>query len=342
MDNERFKIIGFYVLLGVVFLVVLMMFLPFLKLLAMAAILAVLFMPIHRRIVTRFKSETWGSVVSLILLILIIGIPLVIIGQMLFTELFNALSSLKESGSTFDKATFYQYVPDKIKPLVEGLTRDLGQKISSFAGNAVAGFTNILSNLAGFVLSIFLVFFSTYYLMLDGKRIKKYFNDIFPLSEEHENRLITRLEAAVNGVVKGQFLVALIQGSVATCGFLIFNVPNPFLWGMLTVLAALVPNVGTSLSLIPAILYLFISGQTGNAIGLAIWGVLAVGMIDNIVSPRLVGSRMQLHPLLVLLSVVGGLQLFGIIGFLLGPIIMAMFVALLEIYRTDLKKYLGK
>lgn len=337
MNNQRIQAISFYVLLGVALLVVLMMFLPFLKLLALAAILAVLFMPIHKRITARFKSETWGSVVSLILLILIIGVPLFIIGQMLFSELFNALNSLRQNGSTFDRATIAHYVPESLKPIVEGISQDLGQKISGLAGSAVASFTNIVSNLAGFALSVFLVFFATYYLMLDGGRIKKYINDIFPLSEEHENRLIAKLEAAVNGVVKGQFLVALIQGIVATVGFIIFGVPNPFLWGMLTVLAALVPNIGTALSLVPAVLYLLVSGQTGHAVGLAIWGALAVGTIDNIVSPRLVGSRVQLHPLLVLLSVIGGLQLFGFIGFLLGPIITAVFVTMLDIYKSEMK-----
>ncbi len=99
------------------------------------------------------------------------------------------------------------------------------------------------------------------------------------------------------------------------------------------------PSVGTALALTPAVIYLLITGNTGNAIGLAIWGALAVGMIDNFLGPKLVGSRTKLHPLLVLMSVLGGIQLFGFLGFLLGPIVMAIFVALVEIYRTDFKSY---
>jgi predicted PurR-regulated permease PerM len=118
-------------------------------------------------------------------------------------------------------------------------------------------------------------------------------------------------------------------------------VPNPLLWGSFTVLAALVPNVGTSLSLVPAVLYLFMMDRTGAGIGMAIWGALAVGLIDNVVSPRLIGAQAKLHPVLVLFSVLGGLQLFGFLGFLIGPIIMSMFVVLIEVYSVDLKKYLS-
>jgi predicted PurR-regulated permease PerM len=133
--------------------------------------------------------------------------------------------------------------------------------------------------------------------------------------------------------------MAIIQGVVAMIGFTIFGVPQPLLWGLFTVMAALVPNVGTSLSLIPAVIYLLVTGHIGAGIGLAVWGMLAVGLIDNLLSPRLIGSRIQLHPLLVLLSVIGGLQFFGFLGFLIGPILLAVFVAMVDIYRSDFKKY---
>jgi predicted PurR-regulated permease PerM len=140
-------------------------------------------------------------------------------------------------------------------------------------------------------------------------------------------------------VVKGSFLTALVQGVIATIGFFIFGVPVPLLWGLFTVLAALVPTIGTALSLVPAVIYLLVTGETGNAIGLAIWGAVAVGLVDNFVGPKIVGSRTQLHPVLVLLSVLGGIQVFGLLGFLIGPIVMAIFVALIDMYRTDFKSY---
>ncbi len=173
------------------------------------------------------------------------------------------------------------------------------------------------------------------------EEFKEVLKDISPISSDHEDKLIDRIVAAVNGVVKGSFLVALAQGAIATIGFLIFGVPEPFLWGLFTVVAALVPTVGTALSLVPAIIYLLITGNTPQAIGLIIWGAAAVGLVDNFLGPKLIGTSTKLHPVLVLLSIIGGLQFFGILGFLIGPILLAIFVALTDMYRKDFKEYLS-
>ena len=124
---------------------------------------------------------------------------------------------------------------------------------------------------------------------------------------------------------------------IATIGFYIFGVPEPLLWGAFTVVAALVPTVGTSISLIPAVVYLAVTGNSGAAIGLTIWGVVAVGLIDNFLGPKLIGGSTKLHPVLVLIAIIGGIQLFGILGFLIGPIIMAIFIAMLEMFRSDFR-----
>jgi predicted PurR-regulated permease PerM len=137
--------------------------------------------------------------------------------------------------------------------------------------------------------------------------------------------------------VKGSFLVALSQGIVASIGFYIFGVPEPLLWGAFTVIVALVPTVGTSLSIVPAVIYLAVTGHSGAAIGMGVWGALAVGLIDNFLGPKLVGRSTKLHPVLVLIAIVGGIQLFGILGFLIGPIIMAIFIAMLDMYRSDFR-----
>ena len=113
--------------------------------------------------------------------------------------------------------------------------------------------------------------------------------------------------------------------------------PNPVLWGLVAALAALIPGIGTALILIPAIGYLFFTGSTGAAIGLLIWGVVAVGLIDNFLGPMLVNRGVKIHPFLILLSIFGGLSFFGPVGFVLGPLIIALVFALLEIYRAPKK-----
>lgn len=340
--QQRLQIIGFYILLAVAALLVLMMWLPFLKLLALGAILAILFLPVHNNLIKRTHSETLAAWLTIVLILLIVIVPLYLIGHLLFNELVSLYGQYGRGGMTLDQNAIVQNLPQALQDIAARFFGDLSGKLSAFAGNTFAGITGILSNIANFFISFVLVFFTVFYLLKDGSGLKKYFNSIFPLSAEHENLLVNKLELAISGVVKGQFLVALSQGAVGTVGFLIFGVPQPFLWGAFTVLAALIPTFGTSLALIPAVLYLFITGHTGAGIGMAVWGAAAVGTIDNFLAPRFIGSRTKLHPLMVLFGVIGGIQLFGYIGFLLGPIFMAVFMTLLDIYRSDLQEYIKK
>lgn len=340
MTNQRQQTIAFFLLLGLTALLVLLVWLPFLKLLALGAILAVLFFPIHRRLAAEIKSEAWAALLTIILILLIVMVPLYLVGQALFGEIYNLYSQYKQGGLLIDKTAIIHSLPLQLQDWAVKFSADLAQKVSVFAADAFTGMTAVVSNVANFVLSLVLVFFTVYYLLRDGKKIQGFFNSIFPMSRERESAFAGKITNAIAGVIKGSFIIALVQGGVATVGFLIFGVPEPFVWGIVTVLAALVPNFGTSLSLIPAVIYLFITGHTGAGIGLAIWGALAVGTIDNIISPKLIGSKSNIHPLLVLFSVIGGLQFFGYLGFLLGPILMAVFLALLDIYRQDAREYL--
>jgi len=143
---------------------------------------------------------------------------------------------------------------------------------------------------------------------------------------------LDKLERSVNSVIKGNLVVAAVQGVMCSAGFIIFGVPSPILWGMTAAVAALVPGVGTSLVIIPAILFLFLTGSVSMALGLFLWGVVAVGLIDNYLGPKLIGKNTNLHPLLVMLSVIGGLLFFGPIGFILGPLTISLFFAIVDIF----------
>jgi predicted PurR-regulated permease PerM len=342
MRPPKLQIINFSVFLLVVALLVLMVFLPFLKLVALGGVLAILFFPIYEKFLSKAKKEPLAAILTILLALLIIMIPLYLVGNLLFNEIASLYGRYKESGIVIEKSQIVEKLPLAIQSGADVILVNIGEKISNLASGAFSTITGMLSNLANFFLSFFLVLFSLYYFLRDSGKIRKFYTSVFPISTQHESALAAKLEGAINGVVKGSFLVALAQGAVATVGFLIFGVPNAFLWGAFTVIAALVPTVGTSLALIPAVLYLLITGHMGAAIGMGIWGAAAVGTIDNFISPKLISSRMRLHPLLVLLSVLGGLKMFGIFGFLLGPILVAVFVALLDIYRTDLKPELEK
>jgi predicted PurR-regulated permease PerM len=142
-----------------------------------------------------------------------------------------------------------------------------------------------------------------------------------------------RIVVSVNSVVGGTLIVALIQGVLAGIGFAIFDVPNPAVWGSFAVIAALIPTVGTALIMFPAALYLITVNQPLAAGGLILWSVLLVGGIDNIVRPKLIERQTNIHPLAVLLSVIGGIAFFGPMGFLTGPIVLSLLIELLNVYK---------
>lgn len=337
MATNKRQTITFFLLLSAVAGAVFFIWIPFLKLLALGTILAVLFSPVHQRILKKVSNESLAAFVTIGLILLIIFAPLYLLGQALFNELSALFNSYSQSGIVFSKTEFINSLPLPVQDFAVSFLSDLNLKISNIVVSAFTGVTTIFANLANFLISIILIFFTCYYLLRDGQRIKNFINSVFPLSLANKNILVEKIESAINGMIKGSFVIAIIQGAVAVVGFLIFGVPGAFLWGAFTALSALVPNLGTSLALIPAVVYLFIMGQPGEAVGMAIWGALAVGTIDNIVSPKLLGAKTKIHPLLVLFSVIGGLNFFGPLGFLLGPILMSIFLALLDIYKSNIE-----
>ena len=173
---------------------------------------------------------------------------------------------------------------------------------------------------------------SLFYFLRDGKSFTQYLKILSPLSDRQDEKILSRLFVAVNSVIKGALSIALIQGFLTGIGFWIFGVPNPVLWGSTAAIAALVPNIGTALVLVPAIGFLYLNGEVAQAIGLGIWSITAVGLIDNILGPYLINRGVKIHPLLILLSVIGGLGLFGPVGFLLGPLIISLLFALIDIH----------
>jgi predicted PurR-regulated permease PerM len=338
MNNQRLQNISFYLLLAVVGLTVVFMLVPFFTIIALGGILAVLFYPLKIKISKYVKSGTWNSLITLLLALLIIAIPVYAIGQLVFNEIISVYGQSKPALANLSRSDFINHLSGPSRAIAENIINNAGQKISDFAGNAFQSITALVGNIAGFIVSVILVVFTLYYLLRDGDKFRSFIGQVFPLSHSNETLLVEKLEMAVRGVVQGSFTVALLQGAVSTAGFYIFGVPQPLLWGAFTVLAALVPTVGTLLSLVPAILYLFLSGHTGAGIGMTIWAFLSIQGIDNFISPRLIGFKTNLHPLVTLLSILGGIGLFGYLGFLIGPILMAIFMALLDIYALDSQK----
>jgi len=324
--------------LSVVFLVLR----PFLYPLILAVIAAIVCQPLHSRLLKIFRNRNWlASLATIILIIIFVLLPLTVIGWQIFLEGEQLYFSFSDNFGASDLSSLSQTVSgwfNDFLPILPDITFDLEQYLASGLDFLRQNMGSIFSNLAKIFTSLFVFIIAFFYLLKDGPKIKQAIIKFSPLTKEDDEKIITKIVTAINSVVKGSLLVALLQGASSSLGFVIFSVPNPILWGTLAALGALVPGLGTSVVLIPIILYLYFIGHIIASIGLLIWGVLAVGLIDNFLGPLLVGRKTQLHPLLVLLSVLGGLSFFGPIGFILGPLTIALLLVLLDIYSTIIVK----
>jgi predicted PurR-regulated permease PerM len=336
-NNNKVQIYGFLFLFLVFILIVATMFFPFFKTLALAGIFAILLYPVHLEVKKKIRNESLASLVSTILFLVSVLLPLWLVGQLMFNELVEVYNKFKFGNVTFSPHEFIQKLPPNLQNVAQTLSNDLTAMVSKITGDAFALISELLSNLVGFFIATFLFIFILFYFFRDGAKIREILTKLSPLSAEYESLLFNKLELAIVGVLKGSFLVSLIQGTTATIAYLVLGMPQPLLWGAATALSSLVPTVGTSITMIPAIAYLWFTGHIGQAIALAVWGVVVVSTIDNVVGPKLIGTQTKLHPMLVLLSILGGVNIFGFLGVFFGPIIVAVFVALLEIYLNDLK-----
>lgn len=336
MKDKSIQTISFFVLLLVFAGLTIMLVWPFIQLIAMAGILAVLFLPIYDFLTKKIKNDFFSSLLIVVALMAIIAITLSLFGQAIIKEMVGFYDQHNVGGIWADRRSFVNHLPLAWQQTAIDLINSASTKINIWAKDFVLNITDILSNVAGFFFSCFIIFFSLFFFLKDSKKIKQYIKNLLPLSSSQEDLIITKIINSVKGVVQGSFIMALIQGTASTIGFLLAGLPQPIFWGSVTVISAFVPTVGTSLVLIPAIIYLFMFKSVVAGIILLIWFIVVHLSLDNFLGPKLIGSKTKMHPLLVVFSVIGGLEIFGPLGFLFGPIIMAVFVALVEVRQAGL------
>ena len=316
---------------------------PFLVPLLLAAMFAVVLNPVYQYVLRRMP--TWPSLAALctVILALICAIvPLSFLGVRVVSEARHMVASLSDgSASRYIETTFLytqklsnQYLPveaqfsSTLTSSVEGYTKE---GLSWLVGNI----SGLFSSIAQLLFSVIIFLISLFYLLRDGRQLRSLLVHLSPLEDNDDDTVLNRLGLAVNSVVRGNLFIVLIQATLAAIGLALFGVPNPILWGMVAGVAALIPGLGTSLVLLPAAALLLISGAAGPAIGLLLWAGIVVGLVDNLLAPRLVGKGSQLHPLVVLLAVLGGLVLFGPAGLFLGPLFASLFLVLLSLYLRN-------
>jgi predicted PurR-regulated permease PerM len=312
---------------------------PFIEVLLWAVVLAIVFHPVHRRIEARLGSPGWAAALSCLLVVFTILIPLSLMTFAVVRELTGFAQGMQaNAGTLLDPNSPYfgpvlRWVGQYVDLSQFGSQEFIAERVKGLSG-ALAGRTlGIFGGLVGFVVEVFFVIFTLYYLFRDGDRLSGAFRSALPLETPKADEIFERTREVISASVYGVIVIASIQGVLGGLAFWALGLPSPLLWGVVMIFLSMIPMAGAFIVWVPAALYLAVTGHWGKAIILVAWGLLAIGTVDNFLRPKLVGEKTRLHELLIFFSVLGGLQVFGVIGLVLGPVIVAITIALLDVIR---------
>jgi len=339
MQDMQTKIIERYFFFGLLFATLIFAFLlfkPFWVVLILGISFSIIIAPLYEWLHKRGLPRSLASLLTVICFTVILLGPLLGLSVLIFNQsesVYHAVVSQDSAKPFLDK------VDNAVKQLLpQDLVFDVHERVAEFISYLSGNISNIFKTTISAFFSFLLMLLIMFYILKDGDRWRKAVVILSPLSDADDEKIIHRLREAVRGVILGNLFVALIQGVLMGVGLWLFGVPNGALWGMVAAVFSLLPTFGTAFVSVPAIIFLIISGQTAQAVGLLAWSALAVGMIDNVLSPFIIGGKTHIPPLLILFAVLGGIALAGPVGILVGPLAISLLYTLISIYRHEFRQ----
>jgi predicted PurR-regulated permease PerM len=340
--RKQAAVIFLMVLAAVAFYLCYLIAKPFLGPVLIAVMLAIVFHPLHARIQLFFRRPSVAAAISTSLVLLIVTIPMVILGISVSRELRVVVQSLREQSWSQGGLSPY------LAQWGESLLRRLGNYVNvsqldphaallRWAEQASRYLLSIgaaaLTNVVSFFLDTVVVFFSLFFFFREGKSIRQGLSAMLPLNPNQTEKLFTGISETMIANLYGGLAVGAAQGILAGLSFWVLGLSAPILWALVTGLASLVPVVGSALVWGPASILLILSGHWVKAVLLLIWGAAVVGQVDVVVRPYVVSAHVKVHTLLVFFALLGGVDAFGIIGIFVGPVILSVTLAVLDILR---------
>lgn len=315
---------------------------PFAPAILTSATLAALVYPAYERLESLVGNRDAAALIGTAILFFAILIPLAALSLVLIDELRAGVEqlTLQMSGLLGPESPFRRWLESAggylgLEP--EQVSAQLGQQLQQMPSVLADRTVSFLSGLGGWLLQGGVALFTIYYLLRDGPGIVKMARWLIPLDRQYTDRLLRRSLEVTYATMYGNVVVALVQGGLVGGAFWVLEIPAPVLWGTVVAVFALLPVVGAPFVWGPAAIILLVRGQLGEGLGLLAFGVLLVSTVDNVLRAILVSGRAQLHPLIVLFSVLGAIFVFGAVGILVGPILFVVGLSLIETARLVLE-----
>lgn len=329
---------SFYVLLAFVTVAFLWLVLPYYGAVLWAVILATIFFPVHRRLERTLNGRGGiAALLTVLLCICLVILPaMLILGSLIRegTSLYQRISSNEIDLSAYlvrIQDALPQFADNWLNSVKLGGFAELREKLftgfmqtgQSIVGSVINFGQNTLKLFINFGIMLYLLFF----LFRDGAQIGETVRSAIPLSDDYTRQFVENFSAVVRATIKGNVIIALIQGTVGGIAFWALGIEAALLWGVMMTFLSMLPAIGTAFVWVPAAIWLFLTGAWVKGLILVLVGVLIIGLIDNLLRPQLIGKETRLPDYLILISTVGGISLIGINGFVVGPLIAALFIA---------------
>ncbi|MEW6335603.1 MAG: AI-2E family transporter [Thermodesulfobacteriota bacterium] len=335
----------FFVVLGAVTLLFLYLLQPFFFPIFWAIVIAGVFQPLYRRINQRLQRPNLSTVIIFLFIALIILLPLGSLGKLAFTESLQLYEALKPGARGIDQnfrhiisAITDNPLADRIQIDKAFLSEKAAEIVRSIANYIFVNLKALTQNTLGMLIKLAIMLYTLFFLIRDGDRFLQSAIRLFPLGLGRERLLYERFVLTMRSTLKVTLIIGGIQGVVGGILFFIAGIEGALIWGLLMILMAVVPVVGCSIIWAPAGVIMLISGYIWEGVLILGVGFLVISMIDNVLRPILIGKDVAMHPLLIFLSTLGGIAVFGFSGFVMGPIITSMLLAVWDMYDEFMKK----
>lgn len=331
MEDEYLKKITITGILAVLIVLAFFILKPILLSLIFGVILVVIFAPMYDWLLKIVKYRNLSAFLVCIFLILLIIIPFWLLTPIFVKQSFEIyLATQQMDFVTPLKTIFPSFFTS------EQFSAEIGSIVHSFVTNATNSLVNSLSklilNFPIIFLQLFVVFFTFFFVIRDKEQFVEYIKNLLPFSKPVKEKLFKSSREITFSVIYGQIVIGALQGLVVGIGFFVFGINNALLLTLLAVIAGIFPIIGTTIVWLPVVIYLLIAGNTFPAIGLVFFGLIS-NFADNIIRPIFISRLTHMHPLIILIGMIGGFLFFGVLGFILGPLILAYGFIMLEIYR---------
>ena len=321
---------------------------PFLSIIIIAAVVTGIFHPVYD-IVCRKLKPFLASLITCILIFWVLFVPIVSFVGILSKEAYDMYLMARDAVLSTQIKNFIEgsWLIEQVNQILANFSVEItGEQLNraiSEVGKVVGLFLyeqarTITQNVVRFFVNFFFMLLIIYYLLIDSHRLLQFIIDLSPLPDDQDEKLFRKFKDMAGAILVGNGLGGLIQGTLGGIVFAIFGLKSPFLWGLIMALLAFLPVLGIGLVFVPAAILLFLKGRMGAAIFFIIFYVILSGGIEYFFKPKLVGQRVQMHTLLVFLSIIGGLKLFGILGIIFGPLVVTAFLTLTDIYQSSYQK----